>query len=339
METRFPDGGSRAVLGIVRRSRRVAALVAFLIAVGCIGASGLEPSTTFAAATGGDGPGGSVTVGAGSGGSSGGAPGAPGGGGQGGGASPWTCTYTLLTLNDQSQPPGGASPGAWYSVTCVDVATGAQSTQTEWIPDQASPGAPPVDPYSLALQAEKSIVLPNPPIGTNPSGASVVNLATWLWIDSSVWHAYQVTANAGPVSATASAVPTSVTWSMGDGGSVTCAGPGVAYEPALASSAQATDCSYRYSVSSAGQPSADGNPDDGAFLVRATISWSVSWSAQGAAGGGGLPPLSTSSTSALRVEQVQSVDTTSLVTPPCPACVSGLSGAGGAKGAGPWWAA
>jgi hypothetical protein len=203
------------------------------------------------------------------------------------------------------------------------------TTQTEWIPDQATPGAPPVDPNSLAVQAERSIVLPDPEIGTNPSGTSVVNLATWLWIDPGVWRAYEVTATAGPVSATASAVPTSVTWSMGDGGSVTCAGPGVPYDVGMAGGAQATNCSYKYVVSSAGQPSVDGNPDDGAFSVTATISWSVSWSAQGAAGGGALPPLSTSSTSALRVEQVESLDT-SLITPEGPGRVrlaEGLRGA------------
>jgi hypothetical protein len=278
-----------------------------------VASSGLDASSAVAAASGGDGPGGTVSVGAGSGGSSGGSPGVPGSGGQGGGASPWTCTYTLLTLNNQTQAPGGPTPGAWYSVTCVDSATGAETTQTEWIPNQATAGGPPVDPHSLALQAEKSIVLPDPVIETNPV-TSVVNLPTWLWILPGAWHAYQVTASAGPVSATASAVPISVTWNMGDGGSVTCPGPGVPYQSAIASSTQTTDCSYRYPISSAGQPSTDGDPDDGAFRVTATISWSVSWSAQGAAGGGALPSLSTSSSASLRVEQVESLDT-SLVVP------------------------
>ena len=288
------------------------ALCACSLVCAFVASSGLDASSAVAAASGGDGPGGTVSVGAGSGSSSGGSPGVPGSGGQGGGASPWTCTYTLLTLNNQTQAPGGPTPGAWYSVTCVDSATGAQTTQTEWIPDQATAGAPPVDPYSLALQAERSIVLPDPAIETNPV-TSVVNFATWLWIDPSAWHVYQVTAAAGPVSATASAVPTSVTWSMGDGGSVTCPGPGVPYQPAIASSVQATDCSYRYSVSSAGQPSADGDPNDGAFRVTATISWSVSWSAQGAAGGGGLPSLTTSASASLRVEQVESLDTSLMI--------------------------
>jgi hypothetical protein len=303
MSFRNPRWRSRVAPGA---GIRVAVCSALL---GVVAVSSLDCSAAFAAASGGDGAGGSVTVGAGSGTSSGGTPGSTGGGGQGGGSAPSICTYTLLTLNDQSQPPGGPTPGAWYSVTCIDPSTGAQTTQTEWIPDQVSTGSPSVDPYSLALQAERSMVLPRPQIGANPSGTSVVNLATWLWIDPGLWHVYHVTASAGPVSATASAVPTAVTWSMGDGDSITCAGPGVPYEPAPPTDNRTTDCSYRYAVSSAGQPSPDGNPDEGAFLVRATVSWSVSWSAQGAAGGGSLPPLSTSSTALLRVEQVESLDT------------------------------
>ena len=159
---------------IVRGGRVLVALCACSLVCAYVVSSGFDASSAVAAASGDDGPGGTVSVGAGSGSSSGGSPGVPGSGGQGGGASPWTCTYTLLTLNNQTQAPGGPTPGAWYSVTCVDSTTGAETTQTEWIPNQATAGAPPVDPYSLALQAERSIVLPDPVIETDPV-TSVVN--------------------------------------------------------------------------------------------------------------------------------------------------------------------
>jgi hypothetical protein len=94
---------------------------------------------------------------------------------------------------------------------------------------------------------------------------------------------------------------------MGDGGVITCSGPGTAFDPAEPSTQQSTDCSYVYVTSSAGQPSVDGQPDQGAFPVVATVHWSVTWSAAGAAGGGELPPLPTSTSTAIRVEQVQSV--------------------------------
>jgi hypothetical protein len=164
-----------------------------------------------------------------------------------------------------------------------------------------------VDPYAVALQAENSINLPSPAINFNPPTNAVVNLPTWLWIDAALWHPYAVSATVGVVTATATATPTSVTWDLGDGDAVSCAGPGTPYRTDLPSSAQQTSCSYAYPTTSQGQPASDGNPDDGAFRVTATVAWQVAWTAQGAPGGGNLPSLTTTSAASLRVEQVQSV--------------------------------
>ena len=217
----------------------------------------------------------------------------------------------MLVLNDQlGPPPGVTTPGSWYSITCTDSA-GNSNSQTVWISSGTSPSAPAapaVDPRSVALQAENSLALPSPSIGFNPPADAVVNLPTWLWIDPAIWHAYSVSATVGTVSATATAQPVSVTWSMGDGGSVNCPGTGTVYQPAVPASAQTTACSYSYPRSSAGQPSVSGDPNQGAFVVSATVDWEVSWTAQGAAGGGNLPGLTTTSQAPLRVVQVESVN-------------------------------
>jgi hypothetical protein len=258
-----------------------------------------------------DGPGGTVTVGASNGGSSNGAPGEStgneGGGGQG--ESPSLCTYTKLVLNNEGGfAPGGPTPGSWYSVTCTVQSTGVSTTETEWIPDQVATGTPAIDPYSVARQAENSLRLPPLTGHFDPSGPAVVNLPTWLWIDADIWHSYSVTASVGSVSATAVATPSSVTWSMGDGDVVTCDGPGTPFDSGQPSSQQSTRCFYTYAISSAGQPSSDGNPNDAAFDVETTIDWSVAWSVRGARGGGILPSLFTSTSTLLRVEQVQSIN-------------------------------
>ncbi len=259
--------------------------------------------------------GGTVTVGAGSGSGSGGGTGSSSGGsssgsGSGGGAPAWQCTYTILTLNNEGGfPPGGPTPGAWYSVTCDDAASGAQVTQTVWITSGQAAPTPQVDPRSLALQAEQSMTLPDPVIGLDPAGTSVVGLSTWLWVDPSMWSVRSVTASAGSVSATAVASPVGVTWTMGDGAVVTCGGPGVAYDLAQPAAWQSTYCSHLYTNSSLGQPSPDGDPDDGRFPVTATVEWAVSWSAVGAPGGGTLPTLYTTSRSSIRVAQVESLNT------------------------------
>jgi hypothetical protein len=165
-----------------------------------------------------------------------------------------------------------------------------------------------VDASALAEQAERALTLPTPTIDTNPAGFSVVNLATWLWVDQDIWQRFSATADAGPVTATAIATPETVSWSMGDGHQFVCNGPGTAYVPGRSDDAQSTSCSYAYSESSAGQPSTDGDPNDGSFVVSATVTWAVSWSLTGASGGGELAPLYTSATTRIRVEQIESVD-------------------------------
>ena len=151
-------------------------------------------------------------------------------------------------------------------------------------------------------------MLPSPLIKSDPAGSTFVNLATWFWVSPSVWHPFTATARAGRIAATATATPVQVVFSTGDGGSVTCDEPGTVYDPNEPSSEQRTSCLHTYKSSSVSQPSPDGNPNDAAYVVDATITWDVTWTAVGAPGGGTLPPLTTTSTGRLRVEQIESVE-------------------------------
>ena len=219
------------------------------------------------------------------------------------------CSYTLLPATDQAALGSGPGPGSWYELDCAGPTLGLYPGGVVWV---AAPSATPasVAPSSLLAQAVRSLVVPAPSIRFDPSAFTVVNIATWLWIDPAHWRSYTATASAGGVSATAVATPVDVVWQTGDGsGGVVCPGPGVPYRTAVPPSAQRTYCSYTFRRSSAGQVSSDGDANDGAFPVTATITWSITWTASGAPGGGVLPPLHTSSSSALRVEQVESVGT------------------------------
>ncbi len=269
----------------------------------------MAPGVAHATVTGTDTGGGTISAGATSGSSTAGTSGGPGGvaGDGSAGAQPF-CTSVLLVLNDEGGiAPGGPTPGSWYSVSCY-FPDGASDTQTEWIADPTVAPAPTVAPYEVALQAERSLQLPEPIISTDPSSTALVNLPTWLWVDGADWHPYSVSASAGPVSATVVAAPLSVTWSMGDGHALACPGPGEPFVSGPTSTLSTTDCSYDYPESSAGEPSPDGDPNDGSFPVTATVTWSVTWSSTGAAGGGTLPTLYTSTTSRLRVAQVESIN-------------------------------
>ncbi len=300
---------------LVATAKLVVVVVVVVAVLGTGIGAGTFPASAGADSTGAGAGGGTVTVGAGSGGGSGGSGGVSGSPGAtptggGGAGSPWSCTYTYLALNNQGGfPPGGPQPGAWYSVTCVDAATAVQVTQTVWVTGSAPAGTPEVDPRTLALQAENSINLPQPTVHLDPSGTSVVGLATWLWIDPAIWHDESVTATSGPVSATAVARPVAVRWTSGDGGEVVCQGPGTAYAPWLPAAWQTTECAHEYLQTSAGQPTLDGNPDHGTFVVTATVEWAVTWTSVGVAGGGALPDLLTSGAALLRVVQVESVNT------------------------------
>jgi hypothetical protein len=220
-----------------------------------------------------------------------------------------SCTYTPVDVSASAGfalAPGGPTPGEWYLVECPDAVENAEwiATVDTTAPAVVNPGA---SPRAAAAQAAASIVLPSPSIRVNPAAFSVVNLPTWLSIDPAAWHTFQATATVSGVTATAVAVPETVTWTMGDGGRVQCNGPGTAYDPQLPAGAQSTSCAYTYGRSSVGEPSGDGDPNDGAFPVTATVSWKVIWTAVGAPGGGDLPSLQTSSAGAIRVEQVESV--------------------------------
>lgn len=199
--------------------------------------------------------------------------------------------------------------GLLYMVSCsgLSVGLGGSGPVLELAtPTSASPGAG-TDPIAVAAAAEDAIGLPSPSLRFDPMPFTVTGIATWMWLDASMWHSYSASASVGTVTATAIASPVSVSWIMGDGAVVTCEGPGTAYRPDVPAAEQSSSCSHVYRVSSAGQPSA-GTSNDAAFPVTAVVTWFVSWSSSVGAGGS-LPPLQTRSTTALRVEQVQSVDT------------------------------
>jgi hypothetical protein len=232
-----------------------------------------------------------------------------------GSSSPPPCVYRLAPASDQTAmgPPGTSSPGKWYLVECLGAAE-LNRDGLAWVPSGAPPatpvGAPPnpgVDPALVAQQAENSMRLPSPQIETNPTTRAVVNLPTWLWLDQGAWTPESVSASVGTVTATATATPERVQWTMGDGGSVVCEGPGTPYQPSVPAQSQVTNCSYTYGRSSAGEPSPTGDPNDAGFPVTATITWGVTWTAQGVQAGGVLNPLTTSSSTSLPVEQIQSV--------------------------------
>jgi hypothetical protein len=200
---------------------------------------------------------------------------------------------------------GGASPGAWYLPSCKwPKHYYGNPMPAIWI--VGPPPAAPTNPTFLVQQAVAHLTLDGPRIGMSPPSnrPQIVNVSTWLWI-SGGWRGRSVTATAGRVTATATAVPYKVVWNMGDGRSVTCRGPGTEYKSNEPASAQSTTCSYTYSKPSSTVPG-------GRFTVTATVYYQVTWVARGAPGGGnlGLVAGPTARTTVL-VEQAEALNTSS----------------------------
>jgi hypothetical protein len=200
----------------------------------------------------------------------------------------------------------GEPDGRWYDVTCSD----GSSYRSVYVPP-ASGSLPPDVALagSLARTASSRLQLPTPTVGHSPDGTTLVNLATWLWVEPGSWRELRQRTSAGPVSVEVVATPVGTTWDPGDGSDpFTCSGPGTVYDRSRPESVQSTDCSYTYRRSSAARPQTGPEDNDRFFTVTVTTRWQVTWTGTGGSGGT-LPVLTRSSSFPLAVAQRQTVVT------------------------------
>ena len=239
-------------------------------------------------------------------GGSGGTPGAPGSSGGGGSSVNNKCTMQSIS-ESQAKALGLAWPPPkgqhWALMDCIggNAGAGPRAVLVNNIT-----GTPQVTPQQLLVQALQELKVPAlTPATAPPRGHDgLVGLPEWFWVAAGQWHARSVTVSAGPVWATATATPLSLTVQPGAGlGTISCAGPGTAYDRAKPAAAQHTDCSYTYEQPSAGQPGS-------AYQVTVTVTWRISWTGSGGAGGVLDPALTTPAGFAVRVAQGEALVTT-----------------------------
>jgi hypothetical protein len=188
-----------------------------------------------------------------------------------------TCTFTTL-YETQAKRLGAAWPPPrgkhWALMDC-----GAGSVpQAVLVPNVT--GAPPVTSEQLVHVLGGLDVPYLRPATAPPRGSDgLVGLPEWFWVPAGEWHMRSVTVTAGPVWATVTAAPVSLTFQPGTGLSpVTCPGPGSSYNTHKAAARQHTNCSYTYLQPSAGLP---GN----AYRASVTVTWRITWTGSGGAGG------------------------------------------------------
>jgi hypothetical protein len=250
-------------------------------------------------------------------------PGGLAGGAIGPSGDPTAYAGEAASTNDTGQPEGGGgaqepSPCTWVSVdreTAFEIFRADGRTVDDeaerWsvrrctepngsISMEVLPQGDAVDPAALAAQAVESVSIPVPVIATSPDlQALIVQVPTWLWVDSAWWTTYSATASAGDVSATVAAQPTSATWSTGDGATVTCQGPGAPWVPGMAE--EASDCTHVYTSSSEPQPA-------GSYPLSVTVEFGVTWTSNIGASGS-LPALSRTASTQVQVGEIQAIET------------------------------
>jgi hypothetical protein len=227
----------------------------------------------------------------------------------------------LAPTPEQAPPPPGESAGvgAWYLCTmyCPATAnTGRDCFGATFWSNVPPAGITTYTPAQAAALLVKSFQLAGITIGmapeekthtddlagTAPYRRTWVGIPVWLWVENPqplTFGPYSKSATLGGVTVTATAEVESVTWSSGDGQSVTC-GAGTAFDETAMQDELATDsptCGFRYQKTSG----------TGTYTVTASSNWVVRWTGGGTDGTVAAPTVR--ATTQVRVGQLESVNT------------------------------
>jgi hypothetical protein len=117
----------------------------------------------------------------------------------------------------------------------------------------------------------------------NPWNIAAVGYPLWLWADGPT-HVGPVSDSVGGLSVSLDAEVTNLTFRMGDGHEVTCAGTGRPWTAAVQPGTKSPSCGYSYT-----RPSLP----DGSYKVRAIANWAVTWTSNGQSGVINVPVVDT----------------------------------------------
>lgn len=201
-------------------------------------------------------------------------------------SAPPPCTVQRLSPQPPADNPiwEGHRPGdgAVYIRVCPLVQAG-QSAATVGLSalggifwSASTPPASTVDPEVLAQRAVDRMRLVGPDIQSPVAGRKyLVGMPMWMHagVSPAAFGPNTASASAGPVTVTASARVVNISWSMGEGATVVCQGPGTAYKPSYGLRSS-PDCGHVYRRTSADQGGSR-------YVVSATSRWQVDWNGAG----------------------------------------------------------
>jgi len=117
----------------------------------------------------------------------------------------------------------------------------------------------------------------------NPWNMAAVGYPLWLWADGPT-HVGPISDSVAGLSVSLDAEVSSLTFRMGDGNTVTCAGTGHAWTSSVEPGTKSPNCGYSYA-----KPSLP----DRAYTVAAVANWAVTWTSNGQSGVINVPVVDT----------------------------------------------
>jgi hypothetical protein len=224
----------------------------------------------------------------------------------GGGSGPLVCRFGTQVVDCYNQGFGwyggdgcyygkdafGFLPAQVWIKRCLDAATGNITDQgTVLLLD------PPATLAAMLRRAVSQLRIPAPAIAASPSlnAPQVVQVPVWWWVQPRSWQTQTATASLPGITITARATPETTTWDAGDGTSTVCTGAGTPWMVTYAPTAPSPTCGHTYTTTSRTNPG-------GKFTLRATITWTITWS------GGGM----TGTEPAIATRAVANIDVTEL---------------------------
>ncbi|MFG3134688.1 hypothetical protein ACGFZA_00535 [Streptomyces sp. NPDC048211] len=190
-------------------------------------------------------------------------------------------------------------PGAW---TCSELPFWVKTGDTPPVQNSVTPDV-------LAQLAYNQVDVPETKVSLAPANNTKVNLPTWAWLDNATFKPVSVTAslNAGGVNlqSTVTATPVSLRIQPGTKDATLHPGSG--------------ECTFQNGH--IGTPYAKGDADktpscgvtylrssgSGSYQLRATLTWNVTWTGSGGAGGT-LPTGTFGTTQDIAVQEIQAIN-------------------------------
>jgi hypothetical protein len=192
----------------------------------------------------------------------------------------------------------GDEPGRWYICHRIDADPAAGGTEFDvWLNEPPS-----VDPGQVALEILAHLQLQKIKIGITPEEGKtgLLGLPTYLWVDNAGPRTLGPISDSdtqGNVTVTLTAKVDHVTWSFGDGTTITCTGAGTPYEDSFGAAPSPT-CGHIYR-----KPSTELR--GGSYPVSATSVWRVDWTGGGEAGS---IPFEITSRGRVRISEAQALN-------------------------------